>query len=142
MGKHDRYTKRYIRRVETEFFDGKRNYRGISSDFSVDGLFIRTKRGLAPESVLELTLYLPDGKKSKLKGIVRRTIKTGSSLSKNGMGVQLIERDKNFDDFIKSFSGEILLIKCPNCGTKNKLPADKLSLGPKCGTCKEPLPTN
>ena len=29
-----------------------------------------------------------------------------------------------------------LVIACSNCGTKNKIPADKQHLGPKCGSCK------
>jgi RNase P subunit RPR2 len=37
---------------------------------------------------------------------------------------------------------ESVMIGCPGCGAKNKLPADKLSLGPRCGACKEPLPIN
>lgn len=138
----DRAAKRFIRRMEVEFFDGKRNYRGIASDFSTTGLFIRTKRGLAPQSVLDITIYLPDGKPGKLKGIVRRTIKTGSSLSKDGMGVQLVEQDKNYTDFMNTLAGTIIYLKCPTCGTRNKLPANKLSLGPKCGSCKSPLPTD
>jgi len=29
-----------------------------------------------------------------------------------------------------------LVIACSNCGTKNRIPADKQHLGPKCGSCK------
>ncbi len=34
------------------------------------------------------------------------------------------------------------IIVCPSCGIKNRVPLDKLSLGPKCGKCKAPLPVN
>ncbi len=37
---------------------------------------------------------------------------------------------------------ENIIIKCPACGVKNRVPLDKLSLGPKCGRCKSPLPVN
>jgi len=29
-----------------------------------------------------------------------------------------------------------IVIACNNCGTKNRIPADKQHLGPKCGSCK------
>ena len=29
-----------------------------------------------------------------------------------------------------------LVIACSSCGTKNRIPADKQHLGPKCGSCK------
>jgi thioredoxin len=29
-----------------------------------------------------------------------------------------------------------LVIACSSCGTKNRIPADKQHLGPKCGNCK------
>jgi len=28
------------------------------------------------------------------------------------------------------------IVSCNNCGTKNRIPADKQHLGPKCGSCK------
>jgi thioredoxin 2 len=28
------------------------------------------------------------------------------------------------------------IVSCKNCGTKNRIPADKQHLGPKCGSCK------
>ncbi len=51
------------------------------------------------------------------------------------------EGDDDKDDKKEPKEAEVLLIKCPGCGVKNKVPGDKLSLGPKCGICKEPLPT-
>jgi thioredoxin len=32
-----------------------------------------------------------------------------------------------------------IVVACSNCGTKNRIPADKQHLGPKCGKCKAPL---
>lgn len=34
---------------------------------------------------------------------------------------------------------ESLLVACPHCQTKNRVPQDKLAAGGKCGRCKEPL---
>jgi hypothetical protein len=142
MGRKDRSSERFKRRLETEFFDGKETRRGISSDFSDMGLFIRTKHGLAPGSVLDITIYLPDGKVSKMKGAVKRTIKMDSIVVKNGMGILILEKDGNYADFVKTQTGEILIITCKKCLTKNRVPSDKLYLGPKCGKCKSPLETD
>jgi thioredoxin 2 len=37
---------------------------------------------------------------------------------------------------------EPLIIRCPACGTTNRIPREKLEQGltPKCGRCKNPLP--
>ncbi len=32
-----------------------------------------------------------------------------------------------------------LVVTCNNCGTKNRIPADKQHLGPKCGKCKSTI---
>ena len=32
-----------------------------------------------------------------------------------------------------------LVIACSRCGTKNRIPADKQHLGPKCGKCKDAI---
>ncbi len=34
---------------------------------------------------------------------------------------------------------ENIIIKCPSCGVKNRVPADKMALKPICGRCKTPL---
>jgi len=32
-----------------------------------------------------------------------------------------------------------LVVTCTKCGKKNRIPADKQHLGPKCGSCKTPI---
>ena len=32
-----------------------------------------------------------------------------------------------------------IVVACANCGRKNRIPADKQHLGPKCGSCKFPI---
>jgi len=143
--------KRFTRRLETRFKSGGMNFTGISSNLSETGLFIRTKRSFAPDSVLDIELILPDRRASFLKGIVKWTVKTAISTFKNGMGVEIIEKDASYADFIKSFTEqagtfsekkpaqEFHVVICPNCGAKNKVMHNKISLGPKCGKCKTPL---
>ncbi len=158
-------TPRFTKRLEISFTSGIHSFRGILSNISENGLFIRTNRGFAPGTVVDLELVLPDRKISRLKGIVRRTIKTPVTTMKNGMGIELIEKDQNYIDFFKDFikdAGfednhedsednlnieekqeqvpEFLIISCPNCGVKNKVSYQKISLGPRCGKCGASLP--
>ena len=32
-----------------------------------------------------------------------------------------------------------IIVACENCGTKNRIPADKQHLGPKCGSCSKSM---
>lgn len=148
--RHPRFTKR----LEARFSSGGMSFAGISSNLSESGLFIRTNRGFAPDTAIDIELVMPDGKTSSLKGLVRRTIKTPMSTLKNGMGVELLEKDAAYINFLKSFTEEtetdtekitppeFQIISCPNCGVKNKVSSEKLSLGPKCGRCGTPLTIN
>jgi len=159
-----RKSKRVTKRLEVMFSSGGLQFTGISSDLSTDGLFVRTQNGLMPGTIVEIEIYLPQHKLGRLKGIVRRTVKTSFSTVKNGMGVELIEKDQNYLDFVKSIRGEdkvqkeetrtqsreetvshpegksneILgsrIVVCVNCDTKNRIPQGKVSLRAKCGRC-------
>jgi hypothetical protein len=161
-------TKRFTKRLEVTFSSGVLSYRGILSNVSVSGLFIRTNRGFAPGTTVDIELMLPDNTVSSLKGIVRRTIKTPITTMKNGIGVELIRQDAKYQNFIKPFLDEaepeteqeieispepeaepvkppvpeFQIIGCPNCGAKNKVLRSKLSFGPKCGKCGTLLPVS
>ncbi|MDX2452021.1 thioredoxin family protein [Desulfosarcina sp.] len=37
-------------------------------------------------------------------------------------------------------ANERVLIKCRNCGTRNRVPVMRLQDGPRCGRCKQPFP--
>lgn len=147
---HNRHTKR----LETVFVTGTERYSGITSDVSDGGLFIRTRNPFAPGSILDIEIYLPDGKTSKLKGRVKNAIKTQITALKNGMGIELIEKDSNYINFIKTISGEngsstptthqtsgtkFSILPCRNCGAKNRVKEDSAQLVPKCGKCGHPL---
>lgn len=141
--RHPRFTKR----LEATFSSGGLSFRGILSNISANGLFIRTNRGFTPDTIVDIEVVMPDNRISLLKGIVKRTIKTPLTSVKNGMGVELTEKDPIFINFIQSIKDdseitgetparqEFQVIACPNCGVKNKILNEKLSLGPKCGRC-------
>ena len=93
---------RFIRRLETEFAAENKNYRGISSDLSVSGLFIRTQHAFAPDTLLDIVIHLPDSADVKLRGRVRRSIKTPVVSIKNGMGIEILENDSRYVNFVKN----------------------------------------
>lgn len=97
---------RFVKRLETRIVSDHISFWSISSDLSKSGLFIRTNRGLNIETIIDIELSLPDNGIALLKGIVRRTTRTGVSSMKNGMGVEIIEKDQAFIDFVNSVIGE------------------------------------
>jgi len=144
---------RYTKRLEAEFSGSGQTHKGFVSNVSETGLFIRTSRSFKEGSPLEIKLYLPEGRISRLKGIVRRAISSEVGASaKNGMGIEITESDPAFIDFLRDVGREVrgekapprerpgaLMLKCPACGATNRVPAEKLSLGPRCGACRAPL---
>jgi len=97
--RHQRFTKR----LEAKFIADGESFISITSNLSESGLFIRTKRGLPPDSIVGIELIMPHGKISRLKGIVKRTAKGPLSI-KNGMGVLLLEKDETYTSYLMSLS--------------------------------------
>lgn len=97
---HKRRHKRIIRRLETEFSANGLTFRGISSDLSRSGVFVRTNNPFPTDTLVDLTIHLPGNIVSRLKGSVRRAIKTGQTAIKNGMGMEIVELDQNYDNFL------------------------------------------
>jgi Tfp pilus assembly protein PilZ len=95
--------RRIIKRVETEFSSGGLYFRGISSDLSEKGLFVRTSKPFSPNTVIDLTLHLPDNAISRIKGVVRWAAKVGLISGRDGMGIEIIQSDQNFATFLNSF---------------------------------------
>jgi hypothetical protein len=72
---------------------------------------------------------------------------------KNGMGIELMEKDSIFETFLQSINDEtekkgepsslpgFQIISCPVCGVKNKVLNSKIALAPKCGKCGASLLT-
>jgi len=142
---------RFVKRLKTKFSSGGKNFTGILSNLSESGLFIRTLKSFVPDTIIDIELFMPDGRKSFLKGRVKWARKMQLSTFKNGMGVEIIEKDATYINFLKSLTEEtkthagnitipeFQIISCLNCGVKNKVKSLKLSLGPKCGRCGTPL---
>ncbi len=77
----------------------------ITSDLSKNGLFIRSKRCFAPDTVVDIEIATSDNIVSFLKGVVRRTLDTLGSMN-SGMGVEIVEKDAAYLHFMQSLIGE------------------------------------
>lgn len=104
--------KRFIKRCRAEFTSFDRTYRGISSDFSLKGLFIRTTHPIGPGEILDIVVHFPDGSTSNLRGKVRRASRgmgggtPAGKTPKNGMGIQLLKKDANYLRFLSTLLAE------------------------------------
>ena len=105
-----RSQKRFVKRCTAKFTSDGKTYTGICKNLSLDGLFIKTRKPLDLEKIIEMIVHLPDGSTSKLTGRVTRAIREPYSLlleragipSKDGMGIQLMEKDANYLNFVTS----------------------------------------
>ncbi len=97
-----RVSDRFIRRLETEFTADDKSYRGISSNLSISGLFIRTQHAFVPGTIVDIVIHLPDTADVKLKGRVKHASKTHIVSVKNGMGIEIIQNNPEYISFIKS----------------------------------------
>jgi hypothetical protein len=105
-----RHFRRFTRRCEAEFTYLGVSNRGLASDFSINGLFIRTNHPFGADTVIDVMVHLPDGSVSSLRGKVKRAMKTDlgraigmqTSGHKNGMGLELVQKDVNYLNFIRS----------------------------------------
>lgn len=83
---------RATKRLSVKFGCNTLEHSGITSNFSLTGIFIRTNAGLAPGTPLDIELTLPDDMVLKLKGTVMWTKRVHPKLaefSRNGMGIML-----------------------------------------------------
>jgi hypothetical protein len=106
-----RRQKRFVDRYKVEFTVNDKTYRGLSGNFSLNGLFIRTKQKFQSETLLEILIHFPNDLTSRLKGKVVRVSgsplygvdKTVNRYGENGMGIEIIEKDSLYLHFIRSF---------------------------------------
>jgi Tfp pilus assembly protein PilZ len=95
---------RFIKRLPVRFLIDSECLTSVSSDLSESGLFLRTNRGTNVNSIINIQLLLPSNRVSHLKGIVRRTVRTPFSSMKNGMGIEILEKDEAYTHFIQSMN--------------------------------------
>ena len=109
--REQRKQKRFIERFKVEFIVNDKTYRGLSSNFSLNGLFIRTKQLFQTETLIDIIIHFPNDLRSRLKGKVVRISKNAlwkaseimRVCDENGLGIEIIEKDSLYLHFIRSF---------------------------------------
>jgi uncharacterized protein (TIGR02266 family) len=96
-----RVHKRVFRRLDVKFTSGDISRNAITSNISVNGMFVRTRKVLNQGTELDLELTLPSGEVIQLRGRVARAIITPLH-NKDGMGVELTEIPPEYTEFIKT----------------------------------------
>jgi PilZ domain len=81
--------------------------RGLSNDFSGNGLFIKCNHDFPVGAVIDIEIFMPDNINSFLKGIVRRKIDIPASYRKYGLGIELIKKDVRYKTFVASSLAEV-----------------------------------
>ncbi|HXX57623.1 MAG TPA: PilZ domain-containing protein [Thermodesulfovibrionales bacterium] len=100
-----RRQERVKKRCAIEFVVDGKTHIGITGDFSLSGIFIRTPNHFAPGTILDMSLQLPDGSVSKIKGTVARILKSSDdrkSLREEGIGIEITEEDPHYRHFCLS----------------------------------------
>ncbi len=98
---------RFIKRLTAKFLLDNNSITGISSNISENGIFIRTSRAWAVNTLVDVLLFMPDNRISMLRGVVRHSTRTSISSMKNGMGIEIIEKDDIFNNFMRTLAEEI-----------------------------------
>jgi hypothetical protein len=107
IARKKRQQRRFVDRCKVEFTVDGKTYRGLSSNFSLNGLFIRTKQIFQSEALADICVYLPNDLQSYLKGKVIRLSKNGpwcknEAYAENGIGIEIINKDATYLHFIRS----------------------------------------
>ena len=101
--------KRHNKRLEVKYTDASKSIgRGFVKDLSEQGVFIRCRKPASPGASVDITATLPDGIRSRMRGVVRRSVKGAQSLSNSmdGMGVEMLAYDKVYSHFLHTVVGE------------------------------------
>ena len=130
---------RFNKRIATKILADQISFTCMTNDISEKGLFIKTSRSIAVNTPVDIQLLLPGNRFSFLKGIVRRTIGTPVSTMKNALGIEIIEQDETFINFMKSSirgneintkgnyaETESQIISCSNLEVENKVLEDDI----------------
>jgi Tfp pilus assembly protein PilZ len=102
MANKRQVSKRHTKRLPVVFSSGESEFVGTTSNLSLTGLFIRTRKALSPGTLLKIVLEVDKDKKINLEGEVAWSLKTGLADFKNGMGVKLKNIPQVYEDLLKT----------------------------------------
>jgi Tfp pilus assembly protein PilZ len=101
MANKRQISKRHTKRLPVLFTSGDTEFLGTTSNLSLTGLFIRTRKALNPGTLLKMVLEVDKDKKINLEGEVAWSLKTGLADFKNGMGVKLKNIPQAYEELLK-----------------------------------------
>jgi NADH pyrophosphatase NudC (nudix superfamily) len=136
--KKERKDPRYKKDLDVDYKKEAETGHGVSKNISKGGVFVHSDKTFLPSSKINLMLYLPDGTISSLKGVVRHSsagLQKAGGENELGMGIEFLEIDANFTNFMNNLVKEILSrCFCPSCGHENIRPEDR-DKAVKCAGC-------
>lgn len=102
-----RSAKRRIKRMHITFSCDGKEFRGISSNVSYTGLFIKTRKKFKTGSSVNMIVNIDDNQKMNLNGVIARTKLTSKfDRLENGIGIKLIETPNVYKEFMEVLSKE------------------------------------
>jgi len=107
-----RKTGRIIKRLQAKLLCDGEERSGISSNFSLTGLFIKSRKKFKPGTHVNITLDLGNNQKISLRGEIVR-IKSSDNTSifdkfSQGMGIKLNDTPQEYIEFLKVLTKEQL----------------------------------
>jgi hypothetical protein len=101
-----RKEKRFAEKLHVKLSSGSLITWGVLCDVSENGLFIRSNREFPMGTVVDIEIFLSDNQISFLKGVVRRCIEMPETHRKNGLGIELTEKDITYRHFLRFLNGQ------------------------------------
>jgi hypothetical protein len=103
----NRKNKRFAMQLHVKLNSGSLITWGILCDVSENGLFVKSNRDFIMDTAISIEIFMPDNTNSIVKGIVKRKIETSESHRKHGLGIELIEKDASYQQYVKFQSEKI-----------------------------------
>jgi hypothetical protein len=114
--------------------------RGKTKNISPGGMLLQAGERYMTGDQINLSVYLPDGSVSRLKGIVRHTTPASPgehAADKHSIGIEFVEVDDVFTNFMAGLVDDIRAedLICPSCGAEYNLTQERVNLAHRCRLC-------
>lgn len=97
-----RACQRYIKRHPVVINAGGVSFKGTTVWLSETGFFVRSQKNFNEGVPVDITFYLTEESSCSLKGIVKHAKSIDLYRQKNGMGIQLTEKDQAYLALVRS----------------------------------------
>lgn len=103
----NRKNKRFTTQLHVKLSSGSLITWGILCDVSENGLFVKSNRDFIMDTAISIEIFMPDNTNSLVKGIVKRKIEMSESYRKHGLGIEIIEKDASYQQYVRFQSKKI-----------------------------------